>query len=91
MTIKLFDYCANVVEVNVGDIETIGSMHIDVITGDEVLTVIRKVFTVEKFDSCNSRLVDYPDWAYVIYDSDTGVNLLENEIFINRTKSYWFF
>ena len=92
MTIKLFDYEAREVEFDVGDINDIGAMTIRVLSGDEVLTVIYKDFTSDTFDSCaTGRTVGYYDGEYAIYNANTGVNLLNDKSFMNRTDSYWFY
>lgn len=90
MTVKLLDYARKAVEVNVGDLNDIGRMYIEVVTGDEILTVIYKDFTVEKFDSSRDRMMNYFDNLYEIYNVITGLNLLEDEQFVNRTHSYWY-
>lgn len=90
MTIKLLDWRGDKVEVDVGNIENIGAMRIEVITGDEILRVLYKDFTIDEFDSSYSRVRDYYDGEYEIYNATTGRNLLEDERFINRTGSYWF-
>ena len=90
MTIKLLDWRGDKVEVDVGNIENIGAMRIEVITGDEILRVLYKDFTIDEFDSSYSRVQDYYDGEYEIYNATTGRNLLEDERFINRTGSYWF-
>lgn len=90
MTIKLLDYARNPVEVDVGDIDTIGAMSIEVVTGDEILTVIRKDYSVEKFDSSHCRDANCRDGYYVIYNAVKGFSLLDCEEFVNRYSSYWF-
>lgn len=92
MTVKLLDYRRNPVEVEVGDIETIGRMRMKILSGDEILEVIRKDFTVEKFDSYpGGRIVGYYDGDYDVYNPAEGVNLFNEPAFMNRTSSYWFF
>lgn len=91
MTVKLLDYAGKAVEVDVGDINDIGSMRIRVVTGDEILTVVHKDFTVEEFDSSGCRMRDFWDGEYEIYSATTGLNELNREAFINRTSSYWFY
>lgn len=90
MTIKLLDYARKAVNVDVGDLNDIGSMSIEVVTGDEILTVIHKDYSVEKFDSSNDRMANFFDHEYEIYNAITGLNLLEDEQFVNRTRSYWY-
>jgi hypothetical protein len=92
MTVKLLDYRHRPVEVEVGDIETIGCMRMEVLSGDEILEVIRKDFTIEKFDSYpGGRYVGYPDGEYDVYNPAAGINLFNKAAFMNRTSSYWFY
>ncbi|MDD7757638.1 MAG: hypothetical protein PUJ51_24610 [Clostridiales bacterium] len=88
MEIKLLDYENKIKVVDVGDIKEIGSMYIEVLSGDEVLLVIYKDYTIKEFDSSNTRCKDYFDARYPIYNKITGLNLLKNEDFLNRKDSY---
>ena len=93
MKIKLLDCEDKISFVDIGDIKEIESMDIDVITGDEVLVVLYKDYTIKKFDSSNTRCKDHLDARYPIYNKITGLNLLKDENFLNRIDSYdylWF-
>ena len=93
MKIRLLDYKNKIIVVDGGDIKKIGSMYIEVLSGDEVLYVIYKDYTMKKFDSSNTRCKDHLDARYPIYNKVTGLNLLKNEDFLNRIDSYdylWF-
>ena len=93
MKIKLLDYETKTKVVDVGDIKEIGSMYIEVLSGDEVLVVVYKDYTIKTFDSSNTRCKDHLDARYPIYNKITGLNLLKNEDFLNRIDSYdylWF-
>ena len=93
MEIKLLGYKNKTKVVDVGDIKEIESMYIDVITGDEVLVVVYKDYTIKTFDSSNTRCKDHLDARYPIYNEPIGLNLLKNEDFLNRKNSYdylWF-
>ena len=93
MKIKLLDYENKTKVVDVGDIKKIGSMYIEVLSGDEVLVVVYKDYTIKKFDSSNTRCEDHLDARYPIYNEPIGLNLLKNEDFLNRKDSYdylWF-
>ena len=93
MKIKLLDCKDTISFVDVGDIKEIESIDIDVITGDEVLVVLYKDYTIKKFDSSNTRCKDHLDARYPIYNELTGLNLLKDEDFLNRKDSYdylWF-
>jgi hypothetical protein len=90
MKIKLLDFADNEVIVDVGDIETIKKMDIAVISGDEILIVSYKDDTEKQFDSCDTRIWDFYDGRYTLYSEDEGVNLLDDEKFVNRFTSYWY-
>ena len=86
MKIRLLDYKTKVVDV--GDIKEIGSIYIDVISGDEVLVVVYKDYTIKEFDSSNTRCEDRHEGIYLIYNEQLGINLLKDEDFLNRKNSY---
>ena len=88
MKIELLDYEDNIKVVDVGDIKEIGSMYIEVISGDEVLMVVYKDYTIMKFDSSNTRCEDRYEGRYLIYNEQRGINLLKNEDFLYRRNSY---
>ena len=88
MKIKLLDYKSEIHYADVGDIKEIGSMYIEVISGDEVLFVVCKDYTIMKFDSSNTRCEDRHEGRYLIYNEQLGINLLKDEDFLNRRNSY---
>ena len=88
MKIKLLDYENKTKIVDVGDIKEIGSMYIEVLSGDEVLYVIYKDYTIKEFDSSNTRCEDSHDGGYPIYNEQIGLNFLKDEDFLNRKDSY---
>ena len=88
MKIKLLDYEREIHYADVGDIKEIESMYIDVISGDEVLVVVYKDYTIKKFDPSITRCKDHLDARYPIYNEPIGLNLLKDEDFLNRRDSY---
>lgn len=89
MEIKLLDYAKNETIVEIGNLDDIAKMEIDVITGDEILTVVYKDYTIRKFDSSRDRMADFYDDGYEIYDFNKSENLIDDPKFLNRTDSYW--
>lgn len=93
MTIKLLNYRGVPVEVDIGDFNNVARMTMDVVSGDEVLHVMYKNYDVENFDSSDGndrRTMDFHDDEYEVYRFDNpGLNILDNEKFMNRTSSYW--
>ena len=88
MKIKLFDCEDKISFVDVGDIKEIGSMYIEVISGDEVLFVVYKNYIIKEFDSSHTRCEDRHESRYLIYNEQIGINLLKDEDFLNRKDSY---
>ena len=81
MKIKLLDYETKTKVVDVGDIKEIGSMYIEVLSGDEVLVVVYKDYTIKTFDSSDTRCEDRHEGRYLIYNEQLGINLLKDKDF----------
>ena len=62
-----------------------------VVTGDEILQVIYKDYTIEEFDSSDDRNAEFYNGEYDVYNVVTGLNLFDKEAFMKRTRSYWFY
>ena len=88
MTIKLLDYQDKETLVDVGELDTIGYMEIEVVTGDEILTVVYKDFTSRRFDSSSDRRMNFNDGRYEIYNTTKAKNALVDPRFIGRKTSY---
>jgi hypothetical protein len=88
MKLEIMDYESNRKVVEIGDLETIADIIMQIISGDEVATVFYKDNTVAYFDSSNSRCFDYHDGWYHLYDHEANDNWLFSEDFKNRTRSY---
>ena len=88
MVIELMDYQSKKVTFDIGNIEDIVKIVIEVLTGDEVATVLYRNYNIKKFDSSCDRLTDYHDYRYIVYDAINGINLLNDEIFLNREDTY---
>lgn len=91
MTIELMNYLGKKVVFEVGNLEDIARIVIDVKAGDEVMTVYYKDYTDREFDSSDCRRFDFNDGHYILYDFRTPYDsLLDVPEFINRKDSYWF-
>ena len=91
MTIKLLNYRGVPVEVDIGDFNNVARMTMEVVSGDEVLNVMYKNYDVKIFDSSDDRTMNFHDYEYEVYCFDnSGPNILDNEKFMNRTSSYWY-
>ena len=91
MTIKLFNYHGVPVEVDIGDFNNVARMTMDVVSGDEVLNVMYKNCNVKIFDSSDDRTMNFHDNKYEVYRFDNPEpNIIDNEKFMNRTSSYWY-
>ena len=84
MIIKLFNYDGEEKQFEIGDINNIGRMFIEVISGDEVLNVIQKDYSINRYDSSESRCEDFCDGGYDVFYPKENINLLESKEFIDR-------
>lgn len=92
MLIDILDYKNRKTEIDVGDLEKIGRMWIEVVTGDEILHVVYKDYMEDEFESNYDRTRDCPDGNFEIYNSITGNNVLNDKKFLERTNySYLLF
>ena len=92
MKLELFRWDNATVEVDIGDLEDIAKILMEVLSGDEVLHVWRKDTKGSKiiYDSCDNRTYDFHDDLYTVFDAgELRVNLFENPKFMNRTHSMW--
>lgn len=88
MKLKLLDYSDKEVEFEIGELEDIDSIIIQVISGDEIAHVFYKDGHSDNFDSGVDRLMDFDDGSYIIYDADTGINYMTNPKWVGRSSSY---
>lgn len=86
MKVKLMDYKGKKTEFEIGNLEDVFVANMEVISGDEVLTVTYKDKTLKVFDSSDNRAMNFFDDSYVVYMP--GLNLLENERWLKRKTSY---
>lgn len=87
MKLKLLDYRDKPTEFEIGELDTIKSIEIEVISGDEVAIVTRKDGYVDTYDTGSDRILDFNDNSYIIYDPEENVNLLEDEEWLQRKDS----
>ena len=85
MFITIMDYRDDKTTVDVGNLEDIARMTIEVKTGDEILHVIYKNYRTRSFDSSRCRMADFYDGDFDIYDVGVGLNILDDPNFIGRT------
>ena len=90
MKLKLLDYDKKPHEFEIGNLEDIASIDIDVITGDEIAIIEYKDGSSVTHDTANDRFMDYFDDSYTVYNEEEGINLLMDEKWINRKSSYIF-
>lgn len=90
MKIKILDWNSRGKEVEIGKIEKVMAMYIQVISGDEVLCVFDKKGNIHRFDSSDTRTMNYYDGEYKIYDNEEENNLVNNPEWVNRKSSYSF-
>ena len=88
MELTLMDYADGKVTFDIGDINDIARIEIEVFTGDEIARVIYKDYSTDTFDSSGCRMADFYDGGYLIYDINKNVNLLEDPKWKDRKSSY---
>lgn len=89
MNLLLYDYAGNKTIHEVGNLEDIVWITIDIISGDEIATVIYKNYDIEKYDSSHDRRCDYPDGSYDIYDIRSNLNRIDDwEMRSSNTYDY---
>ena len=89
MKLMLIDFKKDALMVDIGDIDDIARISITILTGDEVAFVTYKDGTTNVFDSSFTRIIDYWDGEYTVYDVSTGVNLLDDDHWKTRRTSYY--
>lgn len=89
MKLTLLDYISEPVEFEIGELDTIASIDIEVWTGDEIAIVRYKNGSKMRFDSdLNERITGYLDYDYILYDEEAGINRLNDPAFLERKNSY---
>lgn len=69
MKTKIYDYANNAREIKIKD-KPIDYIFVEVITGDEVVTIHYTDGTQETFDSCDFRNTNFNDGCYIVKGSD---------------------
>lgn len=72
MNIRIYDFNnrEKEVEVPVRSIDEIEMILVDVVTGDEIITVYSVQGDIYHFDSSNDRTIDYFDCSYIVKRND---------------------
>lgn len=86
MRVKILDYKNNETAVNIGNLDEIYLVTMQVVTGDEELIVIYNDGSIKHFDSCPERKEDHIDEYYIVYMPYIR-NFLTDENWINRKSS----
>lgn len=74
-------------EIDLSRLDEIESIYIDVVSGDEIAIVYYKDGRTRSFDSAEgTRIVDFEDGSYLLYDCDMGINRIKE--FERRDDSY---
>ena len=86
MRVKILDYKNNETAVNIGNLDEIYLVIMQVITGDEELIVIYNDGSMKHFDSCSELKEEHIDEYYIVYMPYIR-NFLTDENWINRKSS----
>lgn len=89
MILQLMDWEHNKRDFDIGDLEDIVDMTVSVVSGDEVLTVIRMDGSKDRYDSGTNRIIPYYDGEYTIYHAFSDLNILDE--WAKRKSPYDYF
>lgn len=88
VVMKLFDYEGGLTE-RVINLDEVKRIDIDVISGDELADIQWKDGSRNTcYDSSNSRVIDYFDWSYPVFDPANGINLFEEDAWLLRDETW---
>lgn len=87
MRVKILDYKNNETAVNIGNLDEIYLVVMQVVTGDEELTVIYNDGSMKHFYSNSELKEEHIDEYYIVYMPYIR-NFLKDENWINRKSSY---
>ncbi len=90
MILKLMDYRGKIIEHDIGEKDSIARIDIEILSGDEVATVLYKDYSIANFDSSHTRITGYCDGGYALYDYRKENNLIDNDKWKNRSTTYWY-
>ena len=88
MQITLMNYNDEKTAFEVGELQDIATMEIEIVSGDEILCVTYNDGSSATFDTGLDRIMDFYDGDYVLYDKNAETNLLDDENWLNRADSY---
>lgn len=80
------DYARNKTNIDIDDFENVVRMSIEIISGDEILHILRKDYSEESYDSCSERIMNFSDDYYTIYDITKNINYIDD--WNKRSSSY---
>lgn len=78
MTLQIMNCYDDKIDVDIGELDDILTISVTVISGDEILHVLKKNGEEIKEDSDRHfRTIDFYDGQYTIYNSSIGLNKIE--------------
>ena len=88
--IEIMDYKSDKVPVKIENFDNVVRLTIEVISRDEILNILYKDYTQEKYDSChmlhNFRIQNFYDDEYIIYDITKNIDYINS--WSKRKNSY---
>lgn len=84
MEIELRDYANGRKIVDIGDLNDVAMIKIDIVNGDEVCAVMHNNHKIDRYDSTDTRIYDHWMYTYAIYTSNGRINLLNDPEWLNR-------
>ena len=88
--IKILDYNGKVTELKDIDLNSsdILAAIIEIMTGDEILTIIDKTGHITRYDSSSSRRMDFYDGEYYVKENGVVKEFVTSDKWINAESSY---
>lgn len=87
LIIRDYDDAPTFTDIDLDNLEDILSLHVLVLSGDEVLTVTYKGGSYVRYDSSSCRVIGFYDGEYALYDSEVGINKITDE-YLKSENSY---
>ena len=86
--LNIIDFRNRKKKITINNFENVLIIKIDVVTGDEILTVVYKNGKKIKFDSSSDRMLDFFDYTYYILDKSNDFDIIKK--WVERETSYDF-
>lgn len=86
--LEIMDYADRKQKIVIENFDDVVKINVNIITGDEILSVLYKNYETKIFDSSDSRMSDFGDGEYCIYDITKNIDYIDK--WNQRTSTYDF-